>query len=279
MITFLLALLWSSGLQSADSSLKAAAPQYEVYAVRYATIPDFPVAGLISGADKSRKLDIAMMIWVVRGGGRIVLVDTGFYHPEVYSNFKVTDLVRPDKAVEKLGIKPEEVTDVILSHVHWDHADGTDLFPKAQIWVQKDEYTYYTGEAWQPGGKHGGVYGQDVNVLYNANVDGRLHLVNGDAEILPGISVYIGGKHTWQSQYVSVTTRSGTVVLASDNMYLYENLEKHVPIAQTFDAASNLRAQDRMKAIASKPELIVPGHDPAVMTRFPKVADGVVRID
>ena len=190
-----------------------------------------------------------------------------------------TDLVRPDQAVEKLGIKPDEVTDVILSHVHWDHADGTDLFPKAQIWVQKDEYTYYTGEAWQPGGKHGGVYGQDVNVLYNANVAGNLHLVNGDAEILPGISVYIGGKHTWQSQYVSVTTRSGTVVLASDNMYLYENLEKHVPIAQTFDAASNLRAQDRMKTIVSKPELIVPGHDPAVMTRFPKVADGVVRID
>jgi hypothetical protein len=69
------------------------------------------------------------------------------------------------------------------------------------------------------------------------------------------------------------------VVLASDNMYLYENLDKHLPIAQTFDAASNLRAQDRMKTIASKPELIVPGHDPAVMARFPKVADGVVRID
>ena len=78
---------------------------------------------------------------------------------------------------------------------------------------------------------------------------------------------------------MSVATRSGTVVLASDNMYLYENLEKHAPIAQTFDRESNLRAQDRMKAIATKPELIVPGHDPAVLTRFPKVAAGVVRID
>jgi glyoxylase-like metal-dependent hydrolase (beta-lactamase superfamily II) len=76
-----------------------------------------------------------------------------------------------------------------------------------------------------------------------------------------------------------VKTAHGTVVLASDNMYLYENLDKHVPIAATLDANSNLRAQDRMKTLATKPEWIVPGHDPAEFTRFTKVADGVVRID
>jgi glyoxylase-like metal-dependent hydrolase (beta-lactamase superfamily II) len=254
-------------------------PKYEVYAVRYATIPDFPVSGLIEGAEKSRKLDIAMMVWLVRGGGHNILVDTGFYRPQFFKNWKVKDFVRPDQAIAPLGVKPEEITDVVLTHAHWDHADGTDLFPKAQIWIQKDEYAYYTGDAWQPGGKHGGIDPEDVDVLLKANLGGRLHLVSGDAEILPGISVYIGGKHTWQSQYVSVATRSGRVVLASDNMYLYENLEKHVPIAQTFDKESNLRAQERMKTLATKPELIVPGHDPAVLTRFPKVADGVVRID
>ncbi|HJT17734.1 MAG TPA: N-acyl homoserine lactonase family protein [Thermoanaerobaculia bacterium] len=279
MITLLVAFLWSGGLQPADSGLKAAAPQYEVYAVRYATIPDFPVGDLIQGVDKSRKIDIAMMVWLIRGGGHTILVDSGFYRPRFFKNWTVKDFVRPDEAVAKLGVKPDDVTDLILTHAHWDHADGADLFPKAQIWIQKDEYTYYTRDAWQPGGNHGGVYGDDMDVLFNANVAGRLHLVGGDAEILPGISVYIGGRHTWQSQYVSVTTRSGTVVLASDNMYLYENLEKHLPIAQTFDAGSNIRAQDRMKTIATKPELIVPGHDPAVMTRFPKAADGVVRID
>jgi glyoxylase-like metal-dependent hydrolase (beta-lactamase superfamily II) len=75
-----------------------------------------------------------------------------------------------------------------------------------------------------------------------------------------------------------VNTAAGTVVLASDNMYLYENLDKHVPIAATLDAESNLRAQDRMKQMAAKPELIIPGHDPAVLKRFPEVAPGIVRI-
>ena len=68
------------------------------------------------------------------------------------------------------------------------------------------------------------------------------------------------------------------MILASDNVYLYENLEKHVPIAQTLDADSNLRAQDRMKQLAASVKLIVPGHDPAVMKNFPEVAPGVVKI-
>jgi hypothetical protein len=104
--------------------------------------------------------------------------------------------------------------------------------------------------------------------------------VNGDAqEILPGVTCYTGGKHTYASQFAAVNTASGTVVLASDNMYLWENLEKHAAIAQTLDAASNLRAQDKMKELACDAKHIVPGHDPAVMTKYPQVAAGVVRVE
>ncbi|HEX3082900.1 MAG TPA: hypothetical protein VHP99_00115, partial [Pyrinomonadaceae bacterium] len=79
--------------------------------------------------------------------------------------------------------------------------------------------------------------------------------------------------------YVSVRSANGVIVIASDNMYLYENLEKHLPIAQTFDADSNLKAQDRMKQIASRPDLIVPGHDPMVFVKFPKPGNGVAKIE
>lgn len=256
-----------------------AAEPYQVYAIRYATIRDFPVNGLVKGADAARKLDIAMMVWLVRGNGRNVLVDSGFYRPEYFKNWKIDEFVRPDEAVARAGVRAEDVTDVVLTHGHWDHIGGADLFPKAQIWIQRDEYAYDTGDAWQSGGKHGGIDAEDLAFLLRANITGRLHLVDGDREILPGIRVFIGGKHTWQSQYVTVAARPGIVVLASDNLYLYENLEKHAPIAQTFDEASNLRAQDRMRELATDPRLIVPGHDPAVMTRFPRVKDGVVRIE
>ncbi|HYM62049.1 MAG TPA: N-acyl homoserine lactonase family protein [Thermoanaerobaculia bacterium] len=259
----------------------AAAPDapYEVFAIRYGTVPAFSVAGLIQGADPARKIDIAMMVWLIRGGGRNVLVDSGFYRPQFFKSWKVLDFVRPDEAVARAGVKPEEITDLIITHAHWDHADGADLFPKAQVWIQKDEYVYYTGEAWQPKGKHGGIEPDDLVALLRANTEGRLHLVDGDQEILPGICVYTGGRHTWASQYVSVIAKPGTIVLASDNVYLYENVEKHVPIAQTFDAKSNLAAQEKMTSLVKDPRFLVPGHDPAVMTRFPKVAEGVVKIE
>jgi glyoxylase-like metal-dependent hydrolase (beta-lactamase superfamily II) len=254
-------------------------PQYEVFALRYATIPGFRVAGLVEGADKERKLDIAMMVWLVRGNGHNILVDSGFYRDKFFGPWHPTDYVKPSETLKRVGLKPEDITDVIVTHMHWDHADGIDLFPKARIWIQKDELEYYAGEAWQSLTTHGGIDPEDVLVVVKLNTQGRVTLVNGDArEILPGVTCYTGGKHTYASQYVGVNTVAGTVVLASDNMYLYENLEKHVPIAATLDRESNLRAQDRMKQLAASPRLIIPGHDPAVMTNFPNPEPGVAKI-
>ena len=255
-------------------------PVYEVFAIRYASIPDFPVSALVVGAEPGRKLSIAMTVWLVRGNGHNILVDSGFYRPQFFKSWKVEGFVKPSEAVAQAGVKPEEITDVIITHMHWDHADGMDLFPNARIWLQKDEYTYYTGPAWQTPITHGGIDPDDVLAAVKLNLAGRLTMVNGDAqEIIPGITCYTGGKHTYQSQYVGVNTKAGTVVLASDNMYLYENLEKHAPIAQTLDKDSNLRAQDRMKQLAASPRLIIPGHDPAVFEKFPRISEGVARIE
>jgi glyoxylase-like metal-dependent hydrolase (beta-lactamase superfamily II) len=221
-----------------------------------------------------------MTIWLIRGNGRNILVDSGFYREQFFKQWKIKDFVKPSDAVAQLGIKPEDITDVIITHMHWDHADGMDLFPKARIWLQKDEYTYYTGEAWQQRATHGGIDPDDVLSVVKLNMEGRVGLVNGDAqEIIPGVTCYIGGKHTYQSQYVAVNGKTGTVILASDNVYLYENLDKHVPIAAAVDVDANLRAQDRMRQLAGSLKLIIPGHDPAEFERFPKMNDRVVRIE
>jgi glyoxylase-like metal-dependent hydrolase (beta-lactamase superfamily II) len=270
-----LALLFATALATAAQSK----PNYEIYAIRYATLPDFSVSDLVAGAEPERKIDIAMMIWLVRGNGRNILVDSGFYHEHFFKDWQVKDFTKPSETLKRVGLKPEDITDVIITHMHWDHADGMDLFPNARIWIQKDELQYYAGEAWQSKDTHGGIDEEDVLTLVKLNMQGRVGLVNGDAqEIISGVTCYTGGKHTWQSQYVGVQTAVGTVVLASDNMYLYENLERHAPIATTVDAASNLRAQDRMKQIATRPGFIIPGHDPAVFAKFPGPVPGVAKI-
>jgi glyoxylase-like metal-dependent hydrolase (beta-lactamase superfamily II) len=155
--------------------------------------------------------------------------------------------------------------------------DGVDLFPRARIWVQRAEYEYYVGADGKP--LHPGIDAEDAALLASLRGAGRVELVDGDGrEILPGITVYTGGRHTWASQFVGVRTPVGTTVIASDNAYLYENLERRRPIAQTFDSVSNLAAQARMLSLASAPRLVVPGHDPAVFERFPTPGGGVARI-
>jgi glyoxylase-like metal-dependent hydrolase (beta-lactamase superfamily II) len=280
-ILFLLTLFVLSIVAIDSAARSQEKPVYEVYAISYGVISDFPVSALVAGAEESRKMDIQMMVWLLKGpGGRNILVDSGFYRDKFFKQWKIKDFVKPSEAVARFGLKPEEITDIIITHMHWDHADGFDLFPKARVWIQKDEYVYYTGEAWQSKSAHGGIDPEDVIGLVKLNLEGHVKLINGDdQEPMIGVRCYTGGRHTYASQFVSVNTKAGVVVVASDNLYLYENLEQHAPIAQTLDAASNLKAQERMKQLASDPRLIVPGHDPLVFTRFPKPGGGVAKIE
>jgi glyoxylase-like metal-dependent hydrolase (beta-lactamase superfamily II) len=260
------------------STGSSAAVQYEVYAIRYGTLERFPVASLVTGADTSRRQDIALMIWLARlPGGRNVLMDAGFYREKFVNRWKPAQYERPSAVIARVGLKPEDVTDIIISHIHWDHADGADLFPNARVWIQREEYEHYIDSVGRA--RSATIDSADAAMLASLMKAGRVQLVAGDAvEILPGIRVFTGGKHTFASQYAAVRTTSGTVVLASDNAYLYENLERRRPIAQTLDSLSNLRAQERMGRMASAPQLVVPGHDPAVFARFPQPGGGVARI-
>jgi glyoxylase-like metal-dependent hydrolase (beta-lactamase superfamily II) len=248
-----------------------ATPEYSIQAIRYASAPDVPVAELVIGGPKDQKIEIAMVVWLIQGGGRTILFDSGFHRETFLKDFPMKDYLRPDKAVETAGVKPEEVTDVVISHAHWDHMGGLDLFPKANVWIQKEEYRYYTMDAWQPGGDHGGIDPEDAKELVQRNTEGRMHLVDGDnVEIFPGIRAYTGARHTYASQYLRVEGNP-TFVLASDNCYFYLNLATHLASA-TFsdgDHPANIAAQSRMIELAGSPERVVPGHDALQFQKFP----------
>ncbi len=254
-------------------------PAYEAFAVQFGHV-SYPLASLVAGAEKGPRVDIAFTMWPLRdpASQRIVLVDAGFYRAKFLAQWKPLDYVRPDQALEAaLGISPDQVTDIIVTHSHWDHADGVDLFPNAAVWMQKAEYEHYVG----PNGEvlnRGGVDADDARMFVALRTSGRLRLIDGEQQILPGIQVHLGGKHTFASQFVSARTPGGTLVLASDNAYLYANLDQKRAIAQTLDAASNLAAQARMLQIAGDPRRVIPGHDPEVFTRFAPIKPGVVRL-
>ena len=251
--------------------LAAQSPEYSIQAIRYASSPGFPVSGLVMGAPKDEKVDIAMIVWLIRGGGHNILFDSGFHRESWLKDFPMNDFVRPDEAVKLAGVKPEEITDIVISHAHWDHLGGIDLFAKAAVWIQKEEFRYYTGEAWQAGGQHGGIDAEDVKELVRLNTEGRLRLVDGDnVEIFPGIRAYTGARHTYASQYLKIAGHPA-FVLASDNSYLWRNLEEHKASA-TFseaDRPTNVKNQARMIELAGAIDRVIPGHDALQFQKYP----------
>jgi glyoxylase-like metal-dependent hydrolase (beta-lactamase superfamily II) len=238
-------------------------PAYTIDAIRYATIRDFALSGLVMGAPRDARIDIAMVVWLIRGDGRVVLFDSGFYRERWFKQFTVDEFLSPDAAVRLAGVESDQVTDIIVSHAHWDHMGGIDRFPNATVWIQKAEYEYYTGAAWQPGGRKGGIDAEDIHELVRRNLAGRVRFVDGDdRELLPGIRAFTGSRHTYASQYIRVDGPK-PFVLASDNCYLYENLKSRRASA-TFDRADeagNVAAQQRMIDLAGDIARVVPGHD------------------
>ena len=244
---------------------------WSIDAIRYATIEGFPASGLVMGAPRDERIDIAMVVWLLRDGERTVLFDAGFHRAQWMERFDIVDYMRPDSAVRLAGVTPEAVTDVIVSHAHWDHMGGIDLFPNATLHIQRDELAYYTGPAWQEGGRHGGIDEADIVELVRRNMAGQVRLVDGDdVEVLPGIRAYTGARHTFASQYISVGGDE-PFVLASDNCYLYRNLEERAASAtfEPSDRDGNLAAQRRMIELAGTAERVVPGHDPAQFELYP----------
>jgi glyoxylase-like metal-dependent hydrolase (beta-lactamase superfamily II) len=257
---------------------------YDVFAVRFtSTSQPSPIAAWAYKGPEKDSVNIDFMVWLIKGkNGKNILLDAGFLGGiEDAKEFGIINYIRPDSMLLKIGVKPGDITDIIISHPHWDHIDGIDLFPNAHIWMQKEDFNYFVGTAWQKNSNNGGFNKRDVIKVIDANLAGRLTLVDGDdKEIIPGIKVYTGSKHTYNSQYVVVNTGTKKIVLASDNIWIYYSLDHLTPasVGGTLDPAGYVKAMQRMKTLASEKKYIIPGHDAKVFTLFPLVAPGIVQI-
>jgi len=259
-------------------------PAYEVYALKYASLAQpTPISQWTAGGPEKDSVDIVFMFWLISDKkGKNILVDAGCSNDlQAAIDFGVTNFTRPDSMLLKLAIKPGEVTDIIVSHPHWDHIDGINLFPNAQIWLQRDDYNYYVGQAWQKNERSGGFAKRDILHLVDRNLSGKVTLIDGDdKEIIPGIKVFTGSRHTFNSQYVQVQSGGDRIVIASDNIWIYYSLDKMLPAPSygTFDAKSYVAAMQRMKTLASKTDYIIPGHDVKLFSKFPTITEGIIKI-
>jgi len=167
---------------------------------------------------------------------------------------------------------------VVLTHFHYDHIGGTALFPNARFYIQEDEMRFYTGpDANRPVIRES-IHVPDVLALVSLNYAGQVKFTNGDAEVVPGVWVHKASGHTPGMQFVSLETTRGRAVLTSDASHYYANLEEANAFNTFVDLAGVFRGHERIRELASAPELIVPGHDPQVLDRLKRVADAIVEL-
>lgn len=218
------------------------------------------------------KIDIDYFFWVIRDGSETTLVDTGFA-PAAGDRRRRSWWTTPARALPALGIDPASVNTIVVTHAHWDHTGNLHQFPHAKIVISQAEYDFWTSPLAERAQFAAHAEPDEIGYLRTANQEDRLTLITGRHVLASGIELIEVGGHTPGQVIVSVITATGTVVLASDALHFYEEVERDRPFAIVADLPGMYRAYDILAGLASQPGTwLVAGHDPLVRTRFGQVA-------
>jgi glyoxylase-like metal-dependent hydrolase (beta-lactamase superfamily II) len=241
---------------------------YELFALRYATRQAKRAEHFIGGDPHDGPMPMDYFVWLARNDNRSVVIDIGFTHESGTKRGRTLER-DPIDSLTLLGCDPATVKDVLLTHMHYDHVGNFHKFPNARFHLQEPEIHYATGRHMKHKQLARSFEPDDVCGIVRLNFEGRVQYYNGPATPLPGIDLVPTGGHSAGLQFVKVATKRGVVVLASDVTHFYENMEAYRPFTTAFHIGDMLDAFDTLRAHAARPELIVPGHDPLVMQRYP----------
>ena len=256
-------------------------PTYELYAIRYATRDAMRSEHFIGGDPHDGPMPMDYFVWLAKSQDHIVVIDTGFTAKMAEKRGR-TFIQCPIQTIAEFGIAADQVNDVILTHLHYDHSGNFDRFPTAQFHLQEQEMQFATGRYMQYPQLQQAFELDDVCGIVRLNYANKVTFYNGDDQLSDGIRLHRTGGHSAGLQFVSIYTKRGWVVLASDASHFYEHMESYRPFVIAFHVGEMLESFDQLNRVAPSPQHIIPGHDPKVMKIYPAVTgrnDLMVRLD
>ncbi|MGH6891260.1 MAG: N-acyl homoserine lactonase family protein [Dongiaceae bacterium] len=243
-------------------------PLYEVYAIKYAHHERTASQNFLGGDPHDGPMPLDYFVWLARGEGRDLIVDTGFNAAAAARRQR--RLVRPvEDALSLMGVDAQNVRDVVITHLHYDHVGNFDLFPRATFHLQDLEMQFATGRCMCHEPMRHAFDVEDVVGIVRNVYAGRVRFHAGDAQPWPGISLHLIGGHTMGLQAVRVATRRGFVVLASDASHYYANMDEGRPFPIVYHVADMMEGWGTLRALADSAAHVIPGHDPLVLERYP----------
>jgi glyoxylase-like metal-dependent hydrolase (beta-lactamase superfamily II) len=260
-----------------------AEPFQKVWCLRYALAPDAPLSLLLAGASADEKADVPFAMCAAQRGEDVVVLDAGFVNRELGKPFAATDWSEYPALLAEVGLRPEQVDFVTLSHLHFDHAGGTSRFPNAKFIVQRRELEYAAGALPHNSAAKGAFVAEDVLAIVGLNWQGRVLLVDGDVEgLVPGVDVYLTPGHTKGTMTVCLDTVKGRVCYSSDAVYTYRNFDEDIPLGLALNAGEAVESYKKIRRVLRGGRLI-PGHEPRIWSEpeklgFRKVSEHAVAI-
>jgi len=255
-------------------------PEYRIYALKFAGPFVRSRALMMWLQDWDVKIEANHYFWFLQWGGEGIVVDAG-YPPKLARERDITTYVNPVEMLGRIGVKAEAVKHLVLTHLHWDHAAGATLFPNARLYVQEDEFNFWTDDPIARRAPFANPFTTDqtsLMLLSRLRWSDRLVLLKGDEMIIPGVECLLAPGHTAGLQAVAVSTEKGTAILGSDCAHTFENYREDWPSSLIFDLKAWLKSYDKLRAKASSPDLLFPGHDPLMTTNYPKIAKDITRL-
>jgi len=216
-----------------------------------------------------------MYYWLIKTDKQNILVDVGV-GPDVGK--RLTNYVPPDVMLSKVGLKPSDIDTIIITHGHWDHVDALDLYKNAKVYIQRAAYRFTVEEGAEFAffRRFGYPTKKDAFALLTLLWDGRLKLIEGNIELIPGIRVIQVDGHFPGLQLVVVETKEKPIILANDSMHFYANLEKDHAMGLYFGNMRDIvKAYETIRRLDGVP---IPGHDPKVMDQFKRIDAEVVQL-
>ncbi len=243
---------------------------WQVHAVKYADRNARTRAdSFLFDADPSEPHAMDYFIWVLQDGSRTILVDTGYDSAEGARRDRPIRM-DPVQALAPLGIRPDEIDTLIVTHLHYDHAGGLHLFPNAQLHIQEVEMAFATGACMCHEAMRHPFTADHICEAVKRVYAGRVVFHDRHGQVAPGVTVHRIGGHSRGLQAVRVETEAGALCLASDAAHYYENAFSGKLFPIVADAQEMLKGFETIQGLAAHRGLMIPGHDPLVRDLFPR---------
>ena len=200
---------------------------WDIYVMEFARSKNQPWVDLVSGMYQEGVMDLPFSFILAQREGRNLLIDTGFMQDDACNGFSrkfgIPTWISPLRLLAEMGLKADDISDVVITHAHFDHMGSIAEFPNAHIYIQKSELLSWYEMIALPkrfGHLTAIVDPDNLRTALDASIQHRVTLIDGDKDnALPGVHVRLGSGHTIGQQFVVIETGKGRRVVSGDCVY------------------------------------------------------------